>query len=171
MCDRPLRVESGRSARRVQRALAAAGISTQVVELLESTRTAVDAAAAIGCRAEQIAKSLVFRCRGSEQPVLVVAGGAKRVDEHLVSAYLNAEIVKADANFLRVATGFAIGGVPPLGHDSPLRTLIDEDVVKLDIIWAAAGTPHAVFSVDPQRLIQVIGGDVVSVSKPPPQRA
>jgi prolyl-tRNA editing enzyme YbaK/EbsC (Cys-tRNA(Pro) deacylase) len=163
--------ELPRSARRVQQALAAAGISTQIVELPESTRTAVDAAAAIGCRAEQIAKSLVFRCTGSDHPVLVIASGTNRVDERLVSSYLNADIAKADADFVRVATGFAIGGVPPLGHISPLRTLVDEDLLKLDIIWAAAGTPHAVFSVDPQQLIQVIRGDVVPVSKPQAQGA
>ena len=159
-----------KSVRRVQQALAAAGITTQVVELPQSTRTATDAAAAIGCRVEQIAKSLIFRCTGSDLPVLVIASGINRVDERLVSSHLNADIAKADADFVRTATGFAIGGVPPLGHISPLRTLIDEDLLKLDTIWTAAGTPHAVFPLDPQQLIRTTGGDVVPVSRPGAQR-
>jgi prolyl-tRNA editing enzyme YbaK/EbsC (Cys-tRNA(Pro) deacylase) len=155
--------ELSESARRVQRALAAVGIVAEVVELPQSTRTASDAAAAIGCRVEQIAKSLVFRRADSGQPVLVIASGANRVDERLVASHLNAEITKADADFVRAATGFAIGGVPPLGHDLPLQTLIDQDLLQLDTIWAAAGTPHAVFSLNPNQLVQATGGHVVPV--------
>ena len=151
------------SARRVQRALAAVGIAAEVVELPQSTRTASDAAAAIGCRVEQIAKSVFFRRADSGQPVLVIASGPNRVDERLVSSHLNAEITKADADFVRAATGFAIGGIPPLGHDVPVQTLIDEDLLRLDTIWAAAGTPHAVFSINPNQLVQATGGQVVSV--------
>jgi len=151
---------------RVQRALEAAGIASQVVELSESTHTASDAAAAIGCRVEQIAKSLVFRRLDSGRPVLVMAAGTNRVDERLVTSHLNAEVVKADAAFVRSTTGFAIGGVPPVGHDPPLQTLVDEDLLRHDIIWAAAGTPHAVFSLTPQELVQATGGHVVSVSAP-----
>lgn len=157
--------ELPKSARRVQLALSAAGIASQIVELPDSARTAVDAAAAIGCRVEQIAKSLVFRCKGSGQPVLVIASGINRVDEGLVSSFLGDEISKADANFVRDATGFAIGGIPPLGHVAPLCTLIDEDLLKLDVVWAAAGTPHTVFAVKPRQLVQVTGGDVVAVAK------
>lgn len=160
-----MRPQLSKSARRVQTALAAAGISSQIVELPASTRTATDAAAAIGCRVEQIAKSLVFRCKGSDQAVLVIACGANRVDEHLVSSHLNCDLAKADADFVRGVTGFVIGGVPPLGHGSQLRTLIDEDLLKFDLIWAAAGTPYAVFSVEPRQLIAATGGDVVPVSK------
>src|SRR5215207_6873663 len=144
--------ELSESARRVQRALAAVGIAAEVVELPQSTRTASDAAAAIGCRVEQIAKSLVFRRADSGRPVLVIASGANRVDERLVASHLNTEIAKADADFVRATTGFAIGGVPPLGHDLPLQTLIDQDLLQLDTIWAAAGTPHAVFSLNPNQL-------------------
>lgn len=158
--------ELSRAARRVQQGLAAAGITSRILELPDSTRTAVDAAAAIGCRVEQIAKSLVFRCIASSEPVLVIASGTNRVDERLVAAHLNSDISKADADFVRVATGFAIGGVPPLGHLSPLRTLIDVDLLKFDIIWAAAGTPNSVFSIDPPSLIQATGGDVVAVAEP-----
>lgn len=154
------------SARRVQRALATAGIAADVVELPQSTRTASDAAATIGCRVEQIAKSLVFRRKDTDQPVLVIASGPNRVDERLVSAHLSAEIAKADADFVRATTGFAIGGIPPLGHDVPIQTLIDEDLLRLDTIWAAAGTPHAVFSVKPGQLVQATGGQVVPVKAP-----
>ena len=154
----------------MQEALAAAGIETRIVELPASTRTAADAAAAIGCQVAQIAKSLVFRCVGSDEPVLVIASGTNRVDERLVSSHLGTDIAKADADFVRAATGFAIGGVPPLGHLSPLRTLIDEDLLRLDLVWAAAGTPNAVFSVTPQQLIQLTGGDVVGIAKPPAPR-
>lgn len=156
------------SARRVQQALTAAGIAAQVVELPHSTRTAKDAAAAIGCRVEQIAKSLVFRRADSGQPVLVIASGVNRVDERLVSEHLNAEIAKADADFVRSTTGFAIGGVPPLGHDVPIQTLIDEDLLRLDVVWAAAGTPHAVFSLTPRQLVEATGGRVLPVSSSAP---
>ena len=166
-----MNLDLSKSELRVQRALEAAGVSAQIVKLPASTRTAVDAAAAIGCRVEQIAKSLVFRCTASDQPVLVIASGSNRVDERMVSSHLNADIGKADADFVRAATGFAIGGVPPLGHVSALRTLIDEDLLKLDVIWAAAGTPNAVFPVEPHRLIQATGGQVVPVSRPKAQGA
>jgi prolyl-tRNA editing enzyme YbaK/EbsC (Cys-tRNA(Pro) deacylase) len=154
-----------KSAQRVQQALADAGIVTRVVELPDSTRTAADAAAAIGCRVEQIAKSLVFRRADSELAVLVIASGTNRVDEGLVSRHLNSEISKADADFVRTATGFAIGGVPPLGHVAPLTTLIDEDLLQLEAIWAAAGTPNAVFPLTPQQLVQATGGTVIAVAK------
>lgn len=155
------------SARRVQRALAAAGISAPVVELPESTRTAVEAAAAIGCRVEQIAKSLIFRRADSGDAVLVITCGANRVDERLVSSHLGVEITKADASFVRSATGFAIGGVPPLGFEAPLETLIDEDLLRLDTLWAAAGTPHAVVPITPRQLVGATGGRVVTVAASP----
>lgn len=160
-----------KSAQRVHTALAAAGISTQVVELPASAHTARDAATAIGCRVEQIAKSLVFRSSDSDQAVLVIACGANRVDEHLVASHLGCPIAKADADFVRAATGFVIGGVPPLGHLSRLRTLIDQDLLGFDRIWAAAGTPRAVFSVEPRQLVAATGGEVVPVSKGRTQNA
>jgi prolyl-tRNA editing enzyme YbaK/EbsC (Cys-tRNA(Pro) deacylase) len=156
------------SARRVQRALVAAGIDARVVELPRSARTAKDAAAAIGCRIEQIAKSIVFRRADSGGPVLVIASGANRVDERLVAAHLNTEINKADADFVRATTGFTVGGVPPLGHDVPLPTLIDQDLLRLDTIWAAAGTPYAVFSLSPRQLVRATGGQALAVATSPP---
>lgn len=160
-----MKTQLPKSAQRVQTALAAAGISTEIVELPASARTALDAATAIGCRVEQIAKSLVFRSTDPDQAVLVIACGANRVDERLISSHLGCGITKADADFVRGATGFVIGGVPPLGHVSRLRTLVDEDLLKFDRIWAAAGTPHAVFSVEPHQLVAATGADVVPVSK------
>jgi prolyl-tRNA editing enzyme YbaK/EbsC (Cys-tRNA(Pro) deacylase) len=152
------------SARRVQQALVAAGITARVVQLPRSARTAPDAAAAIGCRVEQIAKSLVFRRADSDRAVLVIASGLNRVDERLAASYLSAGIAKADAAFVRSRTGFAIGGVPPLGHDTPLETLVDQDLLQFDTVWAAAGTPHAVFAIDPHQLVRATGGHVLAVA-------
>ncbi|MCC6610697.1 MAG: YbaK/EbsC family protein [Burkholderiales bacterium] len=152
------------AARRVQDALAAAGIPARVVQLPQSARTAIEAAAAIGCRVEQIAKSLVFRRADSNRPVLIVASGPNRVDERLAASHLNAPLAKADADFVRSTTGFAIGGVPPLGHDVPVETLIDQDLLQFETVWAAAGTPHAVFPVDPRELVRATGGRVLAVA-------
>jgi len=156
--------EMSSSVQRVQAALVAAGVTARVVELPQSTRSAREAANAIGCEVEQIAKSLVFRRLDNDEPVLVIAGGQNRVDEQLLAAHLQAPIAKADAEFVRRTTGFAIGGVPPLGHATPVRTLIDRDLLELDVIWAAAGTPHAVVSLTPQQLLAATGGQVVRVS-------
>ncbi len=125
------------SARRVQEALAARGVDFAVREFPQSTRTAAEAAAAIGCEAAQIAKSLMFRARASGRPVLVIASGANRVDEKAVAAMIGEKIGRADADFVRAATGFSIGGVPPLGHDTPPVTLIDRDLLALGELWAA----------------------------------
>jgi prolyl-tRNA editing enzyme YbaK/EbsC (Cys-tRNA(Pro) deacylase) len=152
------------SVERVRAALAAAGIAARVVELPQSTRSAREAAAAIGCRVEQIAKSLVFRRLEGDAPVLVIASGPNRVDEALVSAHLDSAIAKADADYVRRTTGFAIGGVPPLGHPSVVRTLIDRDLLALDVIWVAAGSPHAVVSLSPQQLVSATGGEVVRIA-------
>jgi len=96
--------------------------------------------------------------------VLVIASGNNRVDERLVSSHLGVQIDKADADFVRIATGFAIGGVPPFGHLMRLRTLVDEDLLKFDTVWAAAGTPHTVFSLDPRQLLEATEGQVAPVS-------
>ena len=153
------------SAQRVQAALAAVGLQARVVELPQSARSARDAASAIGCDVGEIAKSLVFRRGDNGQAVLVIASGTNRVDEALVERHLAAPIAKADAEFVRTATGFAIGGVPPLGHATAVRTLVDEDLLKLDRVWAAAGTPNAVFPVTPHDLVRVTGGEVLRVAQ------
>ena len=153
------------SARRVQAALAERGFAFDVREFPASTRTSAEAAAAIGCAVGQIAKSLVFRARRSGRPVLVVASGANRVDERKVGRLIGEEIGRADADFVREKTGFAIGGVPPVGHAEPPLTLIDEDLLGFDQIWAAAGTPNAVFRLTPNDLAAMTAGQAADVKR------
>ena len=156
------------SAQRVQQALAAHGLGLTVVELPQSTRTAAEAAAAVGCTVGQIAKSLIFRARDSSRPVLVIASGSNRVDEKAVAAHLGEPLAKADADFVRARTGFVIGGVPPIGHLEPPVTFIDEDLLTYADIWAAAGTPNAVFTLTPGDLVALTGGTVAAVKVPAP---
>ena len=151
------------SAQRVQDALQDLGLTLHVVELPASTRTAKQAAEAIGCTVGQIAKSLLFKTIETEQPVLVIASGVNRVNESVIGELVGEPIEMADPDFVRQTTGFAIGGVPPVGHDQPIRTFIDEDLLTYEAIWAAAGTPHAVFRLTPDDLLQAADGDVVSV--------
>ncbi len=151
------------SAQRVQQALSAHGLGLTVVELPQSTRTAAEAAATVGCTVGQIAKSLIFRARDSNRPVLVIASGSNRVDEKAVAALLGEPLAKADADFVRARTGFAIGGVPPIGHLEAPVTFIDEDLLAFDVIWAAAGTPHAVFQLTPADLVALTGGKVAAI--------
>lgn len=151
------------SAQRVQEALKALGLPLQVVELPESTRSAAEAAAAIGCGVEQIAKSLVFKTWTTERPVLVIASGTNRVNEKRVGEMLGEPLEKADAGFVRQHTGFTIGGVPPVGHLERLETFIDEDLMQYGEIWAAAGNPNAVFRLVPSDLERMTGGRVTSI--------
>jgi prolyl-tRNA editing enzyme YbaK/EbsC (Cys-tRNA(Pro) deacylase) len=148
---------------RVRAALAAAGVDGQVVDLGRSARTAGEAATALGCRVDQIAKSLVFRLAGSGRALLVVTSGANRVDEGRVAALVGEPLEKADAGFVRAHTGFAIGGVAPVGHPSPLMTLIDEDLLAWKEIWAAAGHPNTVFRLSPSDLARITGGRATAV--------
>ncbi len=149
------------TALRVQAVL---GDGFEILEFEAGTRTAADAAAAIGCTVAQIAKSLVFRGRTSGRPVLVVASGINRVDEAKVAACLGEPIGRADAAFVRERTGFAIGGVPPVGHAEPPLTVIDADLGAFDEIWAAGGTPNAVFRLTFQDLVRLTGGTVADVA-------
>jgi prolyl-tRNA editing enzyme YbaK/EbsC (Cys-tRNA(Pro) deacylase) len=162
--DRPLRP----AAARVQQILAEMGLATEVVEFAETTRTSADAAAQIGCAVAEIAKSLIFRAKTTNRPVLVIASGANRVNEKAVEALLGEKLGKADADFVREATGYAIGGVAPVGHIRPPVTYIDEDLLKLGTIWAAAGTPFAVFRLKPNDLQRLTGGQVARIAQPRP---
>jgi prolyl-tRNA editing enzyme YbaK/EbsC (Cys-tRNA(Pro) deacylase) len=155
--------ELSSSAQKVQQALQALGMTLEVVELPGSTRTAVEAAQAVGCQVGQIVKSLVFKAKHSERPVLVIASGANRVDEKKIEAQIGEPLGKADADFVRLQTGFAIGGVPPLGHTSHLEAFIDRDLFQYAEIWAAAGTPHAVFRLSPADLQAMTGGLVIDL--------
>jgi prolyl-tRNA editing enzyme YbaK/EbsC (Cys-tRNA(Pro) deacylase) len=152
------------SAQKVQDALNAMGLTLEVVELPGSTRTAAEAAQAVGCQVGQIVKSLVFKARRSERPILVIASGANRVAEPLIESLIGEALGKADADFVRQHTGFAIGGVPPVGHSETLTTFIDEDLLQYNQVWAAAGTPHAVFQLNPYELPRLTGGLVVRIS-------
>ena len=153
-----------RSAQKVQDTLRAMGYAYTVQELPASTRSAAEAAAALGCQVAQIAKSLVFRGAESGEPILIVASGVNRVNEALAAEVLGEPLAKADADFCRAATGFAIGGIPPVGHAQPLRILIDADLLQYERIWAAAGTPRAVFGLTPDDLVAMTGGQVVTIS-------
>ena len=153
------------AALRIQDALDALGHPGRVREFPTGTRTVADAAAAIGCTVAQIAKSLVFRAPQSDRPVLVIASGVNRVDERRIAAALGEPIGKADAAFVRDRTGFVIGGVPPLGHATPPVVFIDRDLLALDEIWAAAGTPNAVFPLRSADLERLTGGSVLDLKQ------
>lgn len=148
---------------RIQEFLNALGIAIEVQELPQSTRTAQEAAQAIGCTVGQIAKSLVFRGVHTGKAILVVASGLNRVNEARLAELAGEPIAKADAAFVRKHTGFAIGGVPPVGHSSPLETYIDKDLLQYKEIWAAAGTPHAVFRLTPEELQRIVTGKIISI--------
>ena len=134
-----------------------------MLELPNSTRTAVEAAQAVGCQVGQIVKSLIFKANRTRRPILVIASGANRVDEKKIEAQIGEPLGKADADFVRQQTGFAIGGVPPVGHNRKIDTFIDRDLLSFQEVWAAAGTPRAVFRLDPQDLPKMTGGLVLEI--------
>lgn len=149
------------SALKVQELL---GPDFEVLEFDRSTRTAADAADAIGCTVSQIAKSLLFVAPDSGRPVLVITSGSVRVDERKVSALVGEGIERADADFVREHTGFAIGGVPPVGHRVPPVVFIDSTLMGYETIWAAAGTPNAVFRLTPEDLVRLTGGVISDIA-------
>ncbi|HSD52663.1 MAG TPA: YbaK/EbsC family protein [Burkholderiales bacterium] len=149
---------------RVRAALTAAKVEATIVALPDAARTARAAADAIDCDVAQIANSLVFRCETTGTPLLVMTSGANRVDTARLAALVGEPIGKADASFVRAATGFAIGGVAPVGHVAPVRTLIDRDLFRHAEIWVAAGHPHTVFRLTPDALVRLTGGTVVEVA-------
>ncbi len=153
-----------KSAQSVQDALAAKGLECEVVELSDSTRTAQDAASSIGCNVEQIVKSLIFKTKQTNKPILILASGPNRVNEKIIESHVGEKITKADADFAREITGFAIGGIPPIGHKQTIDLIfIDEDLLKFDSVWAAAGTPNAVFNLKGKDLVEMTNGVVVSI--------
>jgi prolyl-tRNA editing enzyme YbaK/EbsC (Cys-tRNA(Pro) deacylase) len=152
------------SAQKVQDAALAAGLSVTVVERAESTRTAEEAAAGCGCAVGQIVKSLVFRGAETAKPYLMLVSGTNRLNETGVAAVLGESLVRPDAAYVREVTGYAIGGIPPLGHATPMQVFIDRDLLAFDVVWAAAGTPRAVFAVSPGSLADAIGARIVTVT-------
>lgn len=151
------------SAQRVQNALNDLGYTGQIMELEASTRTAVEAAQAAGCEVGQIVKSLVFRLEPSGDAVLVLVSGPNRVHEKHLGHLLGGTLVRADAEWVREISGFAIGGIPPVGHKNIIKTYMDEDLLQYETVWAAAGTPNAVFPIEPHMLLRISGAQVVNV--------
>ncbi|HEY7384435.1 MAG TPA: YbaK/EbsC family protein [Beijerinckiaceae bacterium] len=152
------------SALKVQQAADRLGLAITVCEMPQSTRTADEAAAACGCDVAQIVKSLVFAGRTSGTPYLLLVSGKNRVDEKAVAPVVGEALTRPDAPRVREWTGFAIGGIPPFGHALTLATFVDEELLHHDLVWAAAGTPSALFSVDPKALAEAVGGRILRVA-------
>lgn len=152
-----------RSAGKVQAVLDEFGYELNVIEFSESTRTSQEAADAIGCTVSQIAKSLIFKGKTSQNPILIIASGTNRVNEKTIKEYIGEKLEKADANFVLEQTGYAIGGIPPIGHSNTITTFIDEDLLQYGEIWAAAGTPNAVFKLTPSILTELTKGKIVNI--------
>lgn len=153
-----------KSAQSVQNALKGKGLSCKVIQLPDSTRTAQEAASTIGCDVAQIAKSLIFKTHQTHKPVLVLASGPNRVNEKTIESHVGEKITKADADFTREVTGFAIGGIPPIGHKHPIDLVfIDEDLLKMGSVWAAGGTPDTVFNLTGKDLLEITKGVVIAV--------
>lgn len=150
------------AALRVQEVL---GPRFKVVEFDESTKTSADAAAAVGCEVAQIAKSIIFRAMDSGRAVLVITSGINRVDEKKIRALLGEKVERADADFVRERTGFAIGGVPPVGHATQSVVFVDQDLKLYATLWAAGGTPNAVYETGFEALVTQAGGTVADVAK------
>ncbi len=155
--------ELPKSARKVQDAADGLNLEIHVLEMPESTRTAPEAAAACGCELAQIVKSLVFKGTDTGKPYLFLVSGANRVDTEKVAASAGEPLGRADADYVRDVTGYAIGGIPPFGHARELPTFIDTGLLTHDTIWAAAGTPKCLFSVRPKALQQAIGAEILEV--------
>jgi prolyl-tRNA editing enzyme YbaK/EbsC (Cys-tRNA(Pro) deacylase) len=154
-----------RSARRVQAALIELDLPADILRLADSTRTAPEAAAAVGCEQGAIVKSLVMRGVGSGEPVLVLVSGANRADVALIEAAFGEAVERPDAAYVREITGYSIGGIPPVGHPRILPTLLDEDLLRFETVWAAAGHPHAVFPIAPAVLAEATKADVLTLAE------
>ena len=151
------------SAQKIQDLLNSLGYQLTVIEHSESTRTAQEAADRAGCELGQIVKSMIFKGKATDKPILVLTSGVNRVDEKRISEYAGEAISRPDADFVRAVTGFAIGGVPPIGHTQKMETYIDGDFLQYQTIWAAAGTPNAIFELRTADLPAMTGGKVVVV--------
>lgn len=153
------------TAQKVQDSLKALGCTCRVIEFTESTRTAAEAAQRAGCELGQIVKSLIFRGQSTGKAILVLTSGANRVNETLLSQHVREAIGRAEADYVRSATGYAIGGVPPIGHPQPLETYMDEDLLQYPVVWAAAGTPNAIFEIPSSELLRITEAKVIQVKQ------
>ncbi|MFN2223213.1 MAG: YbaK/EbsC family protein [Chloroflexota bacterium] len=152
------------SARKVSQAAAEIGLDIQILEFDQTTRTAADAAAAIGCQVAQIVKSLMFTV--GPEPVMVLVSGNNQLDDRKLAALYQVgrkRVRRANADMVKNITGFSIGGVPPFGHQQPLPVFVDQDLLVFDVVWAAAGTPNAVFAIAPTELVNATGGRVIDI--------
>ena len=154
-----------RGARRVRTALLELGLPGDIHRLADSTRTAPEAAAAVGCELGAIVKSLVMRGVRTKEPLLVLVSGDNRADVELIEAAVDEPVERPDAGYVREVTGYAIGGIPPVGHPAPVRTVLDEDLLRYETVWAAAGNPHAVFPITPAALVTASGATVTRLAE------
>lgn len=152
------------ASRRFKEAARALGLAVEITEHAQSSRTAEEAAAACNCAVGQIVKSLVFRGAKSGRPIMLLVSGANRVDQKGVAKAIGEPLDRPDADYVRDLTGFAIGGIPPLGHKSPMDTYIDRDLMQHAVIWAAAGTPNSVFPVAPRALADSARATIITVT-------
>ncbi|MEZ5924695.1 MAG: YbaK/EbsC family protein [Hyphomicrobiaceae bacterium] len=150
---------------RFVRAAEALGLAVSLKEFSESTRTAEEAATACGCDVGQIVKSLVFQGKRSKKPYMLLVSGRNRVDQKGVAALIGEALERPDGQYVRDLTGFAIGGIPPVGHDRPLKTYMDEDLLSYDVIWAAAGSPNSVFPTEPKQLAAIAGAEIIRLKE------
>ena len=151
------------SAQKVQDALKNLGYDYAVIEFSKSTRTALEAAERVGCEVGQIVKSLIFQGKTSGKPILILTSGANQVDVKRIKVHAEEKIGRAAPAFVRERSGYAIGGIPPLGYLHPIETYVDEDLLQYEKVWAAAGTPNAVFEMDANQLEKMTGGKVIAV--------
>lgn len=154
-----------KSRKRVEAALAAAGLDVAITEMAEETRTAEQAAAAVGCQVDQIAKSIIFRGECTGHVVLFITAGGNQVDPAKASAFAGQALGKADADLIRAETGFAIGGVAPVGHLRPVTTFLDPRLLEFGQVWAAAGTPRSVFPIAPDALLRLSGAQTADFTR------
>ncbi|WP_425059460.1 hypothetical protein SCACP_00090 [Sporomusa carbonis] len=153
----------GKSAAKVQEELNKYGLELTVITMKDSTRTSVEAANTIGCQVGQIAKSMIFRGKTSGRPILIVASGSNRINEKKMKEYLGEPVSRPDASYVQETTGFAIGGIPPIGHATKMKCFIDADLLQYNELWAAAGTPFDVFRLTPDQLVTITQGQIIDV--------
>ncbi len=161
----PMTTNLKSSAQRVQEILQKYNLGIQVVEFASTTRTSQEAAQAIGCEVAQIAKTLIFKGKNSDKPICVIASGKNRVDEKKLETHIGEPVERSDAEFVVKYTGFAIGGVPPVGYEFDVKPLIDEDLMSYEFLWAAAGTPYCSFKILPKDLLHITQGQLVNIKR------
>jgi prolyl-tRNA editing enzyme YbaK/EbsC (Cys-tRNA(Pro) deacylase) len=154
-----------KSLKRVRQNAIDLGLNVEIIELTIQTKTAAEAASAMGCCPDQILKSIIFLGQDTNKCVLFMTAGGNRVDEDKASAIVGEPLGRADAAVIRTQTGFAIGGVSPIGHITDVQKFIDPTLMAFETIWAAAGTPHSMFSIDPQTLADATGAKIVDFTQ------